>query len=817
MADQKFSVEDILREYGETDSKGYGSVKTSGRLETQQLLRHTAPGSKPPEKPQQPGTFRRAEDESKINRIKRETRSGGRADIENSRAAAFHTLEIMREKVSFMNSAAADPQTAPKQKNERISGYEGAVRVETEKNAESVKGGYQPSIRTMDDSTRAREEKETGTRHRKDPENRHSYRVDTIQAEPEAEDGTRKPEDESKPFFFDLHHADAVKFISREAREERERRRRVAAIRRLRKKRMKMRELEDENGKQTVHLPNNDSEIRANINILRKTVLFRGAALLVLFLLSGAVCLFCEENSAIICAFQLILGMLAIGVAFPTVANGIRYLCVNRADSDSMAAVPVAVSVLSTMVSLILPKSLERGEAHIFIPAAIFILFMNAVGKLLIIKRAVKNFSVISGKYEQYILSYVSHEGDAENLTRGVQYDYPILVSMRKARHMSDFLRYTYSEDIGDRFCKKVAPLVVIGSFLIAALITGIRFTVMPGAAVPGFFCSLLAMLLCGGCCSGVMLAANIPLGLMAKKLSKRGCALLGYQSVDDFYDTNTILVSASQLFNEGNVTIDGMKPFRDARIEDVVLISAAMSQQADSVLQHAFGKMLDEESRLPYVDNVVYEEGFGLSGWVKNRRVLLGNREMMDAHSIEGLPSPMREAEYAEDGSEVLYYSVSGIVSAMMLVKITSSQRMKEKVHRLLDENIALVVKSCDSFLTQQRIAGLYQISESDIKVIPIALHDTFNKYTETAEYASASVITSGKAEDTVRLLLGARRVRRSATTGIILQTVAVIIGLAIALIYVGLSAYASVSAEMFMVFQMASAAITAIAVRLK
>lgn len=44
-----------------------------------------------------------------------------------------------------------------------------------------------------------------------------------------------KTDDDSKPFFFDLHHADAVKFISRDAREERERRRRVAAIRKLRK------------------------------------------------------------------------------------------------------------------------------------------------------------------------------------------------------------------------------------------------------------------------------------------------------------------------------------------------------------------------------------------------------------------------------------------------------------------------------------------------------------------------------------------------------------------------------------------------------
>ncbi len=822
MADRKFSVEDILKEYGETDGKGSSSVKPSGRLETQQLLRHTEPGKKLRIGDEQTSSYRRADSESKINRIKQEVRTSGRADIESSRAAAFQTLELMREKVSFVNSAAANPHTAPAQKNDRIEGYEGAVRVEAPVSTDNkVHTAYIPNIRAMEDSTRAKEEKESKGKKKKDTENRHSYKRDTLVGnEPKAEE--EKPVDESKPFFFDLHHSGAAKLVSREAREERERRRRVAAIHRLRKKRMKMKELEEAEGQPTVHIPNNDSEIIANINTLRKSVLIR-VGLLSVFFLAGVFLCVLEKidgavNGSVLSLLNLILGMAAAGVSFPTVANGLKYLVLNRSDSDSMAAAPITISVLGAAVSVLLPESLNRGEAHMFVPVAVFILLMNALGKLLIIKRAIKNFSVISGKYEQYILSYVSNESDAENLTRGVQPDYPILVSMRKAKRLSDFLRYTYSEDIGDRFCHRVTPFVCIGSLMIAAAITGIRFTVMPGNAVLSFFLSVFSMLLCGGCCAGVMMAANIPLHKAAASLSKRGCALLGYQSVDDFYDSNTLLVRASELFGESNVDIDGMKAFRDAKIEDVILVCTGLARQADSVLVHAFSKMLDEQnSSIPYAESVMYEEGYGISGWVKNRRVLLGNREMMEAHSIEGLPSPMREAEYAGEGKEVLYYSVSGMVSAMMLVKVTSSNRMRDMVHKLLDENINLVVKSCDSFLTQQYIAGLFNITENSIKVLPIALHETFNKYTEPSDFVSASVIATGKSEDTVRLLLAARKIRRSATTGIMLQAASVIIGLAIALIYIGLSAYTSVSAGMFLIFQLAATAITAVAVRIK
>ncbi|MGN0630404.1 MAG: hypothetical protein ACI4JN_03665 [Ruminococcus sp.] len=834
MADHKYTVEDILSEYGQKDTGEKTAEKLpSGKLEMHRMLRNgPSSAARQPGSSERPAPFRRAQDESKINRIKREVRSSSRPDIESSRAAAFQTLELMREKVSFVNSAAADPRTTPEPKNDRIEGYEGAVVVESPETdgGKAEKSSYVPNIRTMEDSTRAREEKLFGRKKRKSAENRYEYKKDTAE-EKKTSGAEVKTEDESKPFFFDLHHADAVKFISREAREERERRRRVSAIRRLRKKRMKMREAEEqENGEeQNVHIQNNDAEIRANINILRKTVSFRTIALGALFVIGAALSIAESTGGAydaILSAIggsgysfiHMLLGMAAVMIAFPTIANGVRYLFVNRADSDSMAAMPIVVSTLCAVVSTLASDGVESREVHLFVPAAIFILFMNALGKQLIIHRAIKNFSVISGKYEQYVLTYVNDETDAEKLTKGVQPDYPILVSMRKARQMSDFLRYTYSEDMGDRFCRKASPLICGGSLIIAAAITGIRITVMPGNVILGFFLSVFSMLLCGCCCAGIMLTANIPLDIAANKLSKRGCGLLGYQSVDDFYDANSLMVTASSLFPESAVSIEGMKPFRDAKIEDVILMASGLAQQADSVLKYAFEKMLDQEnSSIPAVDSVLYEENYGLSGWIKNRRILLGNREMMVQHNIEGLPSPLREAEYSQEGCEVLYFSVSGVLSAMMLVRLTANNRMKHQLHKLMEENVVLVVKSVDSFVTHQLIAGLYQIPENCIKVIPVAAHEIFDKYTSDSENISASAITSGSAADTIRLLVSARRIRRSTMAGIILQSVAAIIGFGIALVYIGLSAYTSVTVQMFLIFQIAASLVTAIAVRLK
>jgi hypothetical protein len=95
--------------------------------------------------------------------------------------------------------------------------------------------------------------------------------------------------------------------------------------------------------------------------------------------------------------------------------------------------------------------------------------------------------------------------------------------------------------------------------------------------------------------------------------------------------------------------------------------------------------------------------------------------------------------------------------------------------------------------------------------------LQETFQRYTEPIERVSASIITSGQLEDTIALLIQARRIRHSAMTGIIFQAASVIIGFSVALIYIGLSAYTSVTSEMFLMFQIAASAITALVLKIK
>ena len=579
-------------------------------------------------------------------------------------------------------------------------------------------------------------------------------------------------------------------------------------------------------------IPNQEAEIRVNINLLRNAVFFRTVSLAVLTII-GAFLAIGESSYTLLypalsqlmtvrgyCFLHLILGLLILFITFPTVINGMRKLFHREADSDTIAAMPLIPCLLTVLATIFVPEPMQHNLVHIFLPVSSFILLMNSIGKLFIIRRATRNFALLTKNFEKYIVTCVQSETAAEELTRGVVQDYPILATIRKTKQMSDFLRHTYASDLADRFSKKLAPIVAGISLLLAAAITGIRIGVLetPAENIP-FFCSVLTMLLTAGCSAGIPLTVNLPLDRASKRLCPHGCTLLGYQSVDDFYDVNSILVPAATLFPKQSITISGIKNFSGFQVEEALLDAASMVYAADSILQNAFAALVEEKDggMLYQVEDCSYEDNLGICGWIRHRRVLLGNREMMMAHHVEGMPTKVRELEMTSGSQNVLYLSVSGVVAGMFVIDITADPMVKRQMQRLKEEQISVVVKSVDSCITLQRMTTLFGVPDSMLKILPSADNDLYEKETAPLQDVSASTIHDGSFFGTARLLLEARSIKRAATTGLLLQVIAVILGLSICIGYILVNGYDNITSQTLLFFQLVMTGLTLLTTRLK
>lgn len=490
---------------------------------------------------------------------------------------------------------------------------------------------------------------------------------------------------------------------------------------------------------------------------------------------------------------HLLLGALSLFYSAPVITKGFKNLVKLKADSDSMTAITAAACFLSLLASFLRTDMARAELIHIYMPVGILALLTNAVGKYLILKRARRNFKFASRDFDRHAVVYVKDEERAERLTHGTLGDFPILAAMRPTDFLTDFLRYTYSADITDSFCRRATPLCLIGSLVISVVLTYIRMSTLFSIEAFVFGLSIFSMLICACSCIALPFAANIPLEKVSKETIKNDGILLGYQSVDDLYDVNSILIKAEDIFPEGTVRLGGIKVFSNTKLDEAFLDAASLTYYGGSLMQQLFADLIHGREELLYpIENFSYEDGTGLCGWIKNRRILLGSRELMESHNIEGLPTKTREAEYSQ-GHEPIYLSISGNLAAMFVVDVIAGRGVRKWAERLVRKKVCMVVKSVDSFITAEKIAKVYGIPEGMVKVLPKKLHEDFDAETKKSVRLSASMACAGKFSSMAQLILGIKSIHTSAVIALIFQTASILLGFGLSMLLILSKAYES------------------------
>lgn len=557
--------------------------------------------------------------------------------------------------------------------------------------------------------------------------------------------------------------------------------------------------------------------ISSEIKSLKKTLSIRTALLLILTLLSSYIALANDYNLPIPSFMEksvqstgyvfalLIIGIISSIVCSPVLVSGISKLFTLKADCDSLVATSTIVTLISTAFTLFNTSLIELGIIHIFIPISVAGLLFNTIGKNLIINRADRNFNFICGDFEKNAVCLVENEEKAENFTRGTLHDFPVLATMKKTEFLSDFLKYTYSTDIVDKFSKFAAPI----SFGISIIITIICYILnIERFAELNYMVALSVFSLCLSFSSGFtsLIIVNLPLAKASKKYLESSAVILGYQSIDTFSDTNSIMIDAAKLFPQGMINLSGIKVFSDTKIDDAIIEAASLTSHAGSILKYMFYDVIVGKTEMLHpVENYIYEDSMGLCGWINNKRVLIGNRELMKNHSIEGLPTKTKEHEYTEGSKEAIYLSISGNLSAMFIVEMNANIETKRWMQELHKNEISVVLRSVDSIISLSKLSVLFNIPQEMLKILPFRMHSDFNTVTEYTPKHSASMACSGGFTALSQLLVGARKIRHTAIGGIILQSSCALLGIILSIIAICTGSIQYFNASMVLFYNLA------------
>ena len=470
--------------------------------------------------------------------------------------------------------------------------------------------------------------------------------------------------------------------------------------------------------------------------------------------------------------------ILMVVLNYTAVARGLSGLFTLQANNDTAPALGVTVS----LCGLILDFINMEAPLPVFAPLAGLLMVFNAVGQLVKIVRIRENFSFVSYQGEKYSAALIEDEKAALEIGRRVTVeDTADVAYFHRSAFLSSYLRNAYDEDGGDRYAKSGVP-ITLGLSLVLSL------ALLATGRLDGGFWQWLSAFVFMLCLSSftMLLSMQLPMRKACRRMLRKGGFLVGWRAVDTFGHPDALVVDVADLYPDESMLLHGIKTFSGMHIDAAILDAASLSIRAGGPLSMIFRRIIqNKEELLHEVDSLVYEQGMGLSGWVDGRRVLVGNRRLLQNHGVD-VPSSDYEARYAKNGRRLVYLSTAGELSAMFVVSYLPDESIGDALHELCRAKVTLLVRSCDPNISAEDLCRDFDLDEYYVDVLPAVAGRLYDQLiAEERDQTPAVMASNGHILGTAMVLAACRSLQVKGRIALTVRVLTALVGLALSVLW--------------------------------
>ena len=188
-------------------------------------------------------------------------------------------------------------------------------------------------------------------------------------------------------------------------------------------------------------------------------------------------------------------------------------------------------------------------------------------------------------------------------------------------------------------------------------------------------------------------LCYSLPLRRLTKRFVKSGSALAGYVGADRLRRSNCVILTDTDLFPPGTVSLNGLKIYGEESGK-VISYAATMAHASQSGLSRLFDTLLEGEGgRLEPLDDLSFYEEGGVSGLIHGETVLFGTAAFCRKMHVT-MPGGLSLKTGA-------FLAVDGTLIAVFAVKYTAAENVDWALHALKRSRITPVLAVRDGSIT--------------------------------------------------------------------------------------------------------------------
>lgn len=469
----------------------------------------------------------------------------------------------------------------------------------------------------------------------------------------------------------------------------------------------------------------------------------------------------------------VVLAGVSMGICYRTVGNGLKALFSLSANSDSACAVAAVAVAVQTLGAVFFQSDLADGKLHLYAVVLTALLFLNAAGKLTMLRRIHSNFRFVTSREQKYAVRTFDDYNTSLKMTKDVVAEKPLVAYQCQAGFLKRFLELSYSPDPTESSSQLIAPIGLLSSLVLC--ICSLLVTKSVSSAL-----SALAAACCACVAAGNMLAVNLPLSRLCKTARRAGAMVVSYEAIEKLGDVNAVVCDASELFPPGTVVLGGIKTFGN-RIgaEEAIMSASALMKEIGGPLSSVFDQVISEnEDVLPEVEKFHYEPGGGIVGWVDGRKIYIGNRGLLINNRIE-VPAREEETQYASGNKSIIYIAVDAAVAAMLVLTYGADRRKKNELQRMEDSGVTVLVRTTDPNVTPALVARLFGIDTASVGILDGQLGQEAQKLMEEKiPRADALVATKGRMESMLSVISACVEQKRMTGLLVAIQCAVVVCG---------------------------------------
>ena len=342
----------------------------------------------------------------------------------------------------------------------------------------------------------------------------------------------------------------------------------------------------------------------------------------------------------------------------------------------------------------------------------------------------------------------------------------------QRTKHIDSYMKYSTFRIV---LSGKLPVITVIS--LLLSVVVGLACTAYFDGVLYGFYSA--AAIQCFAALPVIFMIDNLPLYSSAKRLAKMGAMIAGKTGAERVENANAAVFSADELFPSGTVQLHRLQVLSDNSIDDTIIRAASLTEAMRSPLAPIFKKIAGTGGNtvLPDSDTVKYEDRMGISGWVDDKLLFIGNRTLMEAHGIE-VPSVELDRKILRQGLFPVYVASQDKACALITVSYTVREDIAKELRRVSALGVTMLINSSDPNMTEEMICDYFGLYSDSVKVMSAAGCHMYKNAVTATPASSAPAAYKSNPLGLAAIISNATRIKKSNLLLTVLYMISAVLG---------------------------------------